>query len=165
MLSRWRMQEQHGGERGLPEVQYVFLELPKYEGGRRPRNTVEKWAYFFRAAPSLDRVPEELAEGPYAQALEVARTANLSEEEWTDYERQKMAEQDYRGGLSLAEQRGREEEARAAVLDLCEVLDIEVTAAHQAHLMTLDLAALTALRRHLKAQRAWPDPAAHLSSR
>jgi predicted transposase/invertase (TIGR01784 family) len=26
MLSRWRMQEQHSGERGLPQVQYAFLE-------------------------------------------------------------------------------------------------------------------------------------------
>ena len=35
MLSRWRMQEQHGGALGLSQVQYVFLELPKYRGGRR----------------------------------------------------------------------------------------------------------------------------------
>ena len=73
LLSRWRMQEQHGGELGLPEVQYVFLELPKYEAGKHPKSTVEKWAYFFREARSLARVPEELAEAPYAEALEVAR--------------------------------------------------------------------------------------------
>src|SRR6185436_2147169 len=30
MLSRWRMQEQHNGAQGLPQVQYAFLELPKY---------------------------------------------------------------------------------------------------------------------------------------
>ena len=106
MLSRWRMQEQHGGERGLPELQYVFVELPKYQTGKRPRTTVDKWSYFFREAPSLQRVPDELAEGPYAQALEVARTANLTEAEWIEYEREKMAEQHFRGGLSLAEQRG-----------------------------------------------------------
>jgi predicted transposase/invertase (TIGR01784 family) len=108
MLSRWRMQEQHGGERGLGEVQYVFLELPKYQAGMRPRTTVDKWTHFFRVAPSLERIPEELSEGPYAQALEVARRANLSEGEWQEYERAKMAEQDFRGGLSLAEKRGME---------------------------------------------------------
>ena len=36
MLSRWRMQKQHGGEKGLPQVQYVFLELPKYAAGDAP---------------------------------------------------------------------------------------------------------------------------------
>jgi predicted transposase/invertase (TIGR01784 family) len=109
MLSRWRMQEQHSGERSLGEVQYVFLELPKYQAGKRPRTTVDKWTHFFRVAPSLERIPEELSEGPYAQALEVARRANFTEEEWQEYERAKMAEQDFRGGLSLAEKRGLEQ--------------------------------------------------------
>ncbi len=36
MLSRWRMQEKHSGVLGLSEVQYVFVELPKYAGGAEP---------------------------------------------------------------------------------------------------------------------------------
>src|SRR5262249_59894845 len=48
MLSRWRMQEQHSGATGLPQVQYVFLELPKYTAGDHPQTLVDKWAYFFR---------------------------------------------------------------------------------------------------------------------
>ena len=48
MLSRWRMQEQHRGEKGMPQVQYVFLELPKYDAGDNPEALVDKWAYFFR---------------------------------------------------------------------------------------------------------------------
>lgn len=109
MLSRWRNQEQHGGELGLHEVQYVFLELPKGDAGKRPQTTVDRWAYFFREAGTLDRVPEELAEAPFADALEVARTMHLTEEEWTEYERERMAEQDYRGGISLAVQRAADE--------------------------------------------------------
>src|SRR5262245_18002561 len=46
MLSRWRMVEQHSGERGLSQVQYVFLELPKYAAGDMPESVVDKWAYF-----------------------------------------------------------------------------------------------------------------------
>jgi predicted transposase/invertase (TIGR01784 family) len=108
MLSRWRMQEQHGGERGLGEVQYVFLELPKYQADSKPKTTVEKWAYFFREARSLERIPEALSEAPYAEALEVTRKANLSDDEWQAYDREKIAEQDFRGGLSLAEKLGEE---------------------------------------------------------
>ena len=44
MVSHWRMQEQHSGEKGLPQVQYVFLELPKYEAGATPETLVDKWA-------------------------------------------------------------------------------------------------------------------------
>ncbi|MFN9907022.1 MAG: PD-(D/E)XK nuclease family transposase, partial [bacterium] len=93
MLSRWRMQEQHSGERGLPQVQYVFLELPKYAAGEAPGSLVEKWAYFFREAKHLEGVPAALAEAPFREALDVARTASFSAEEWEAYERAKMAEQ------------------------------------------------------------------------
>lgn len=118
MLSRWRNQEQHGGALGLNEVQYVFLELPKADAGKRPQTTVEKWAYFFRKAPNLTRVPEELSEAPFARALEVARTANLSEEEWSEYEREGMAVQDYRGGIALAERRAAERATARTTLEV-----------------------------------------------
>ena len=117
MLSRWRMQEQHSGERGLSQVQYVFLELPKYEAGEAPRSLVEKWAYFFREAKNLDVVPPALSETPFREALEVARTTTFSAEEWEAYERAKMAEQDARGALSVARQEGRQEGHRSGVAD------------------------------------------------
>jgi hypothetical protein len=117
MLSRWRMQEQQGGARGLGQLQFVFLELPKYEGTRPPETAVEKWAYFFREARRLKEVPEVLGEWPYREALEAARVARFTVEEWEAYLRAGMAIQDERGALALAEQRGlqrgREEALRA----------------------------------------------------
>jgi predicted transposase/invertase (TIGR01784 family) len=106
MLSRWRLQEQHGGEVGLSQVQYVFLELPKYAAGDEPQTLVDKWAYFFREANNLNVVPPALSEGPFREALEVARTATFTPEEWELYERAKMAEQDARGALSVAHEEG-----------------------------------------------------------
>lgn len=172
MLSRWRMSEQHSGAEGLPEVQYVFLELPKYTAGDSPQSSRERWAWFFREAASLRQVPPALAQEPYSRALEVARVANLSESEGTEYEREKMAVQDFRGGLSLAEKRGRQEgrqeglqaghEAgrreglRAAILDLLDVLDLAPSAEQLAQLDALDSEALDRLRGQIKAQRAWP---------
>ncbi len=81
MLSRWRMQEQHSGEKGLPQMQYAFLELPKYEAGDAPGTLIEKWAYFFREAKNLNVVPDALSEGPFRDALEVSRTAGFSADE------------------------------------------------------------------------------------
>ena len=109
MLSRWRMQEQHSGEQGLPQVQYAFLELPKYAAGEAPTTLIDKWAYFFREAKNLSVVPPALSEEPFRDALEVARTATFSPEEWEAYERAKMAEQDARGALAVARQEGAEE--------------------------------------------------------
>jgi len=109
MLSRWRMQEQHSGERGLPQMQYAFMELPKYAAGDAPAALIDRWAYFFREAKNLSVVPPALSEDPFRGALEVARTATFSPEEWEAYERAKMAEQDARGALAVARQEGAEE--------------------------------------------------------
>jgi predicted transposase/invertase (TIGR01784 family) len=143
MLSRWRMQERHGGALGLSQVQYVFLELPKYGAAEAPQSLVEKWAYFFREAKNLDVVPPTLSEGPFREALEVARAANFTTSEWDAYERSKMAEQDARGALSLARTEARSEgkaEGRAegeakgkaeAVLAVLDARGIALTAAQQ----------------------------------
>ncbi|HEU4535917.1 MAG TPA: Rpn family recombination-promoting nuclease/putative transposase [Polyangiaceae bacterium] len=185
MLSRWRMQEQHGGAPGLSQIQYAFLELPKYAGGDAPRTTVEKWAYFFREAKNFDVVPPALSERPYRDALDVARTASFSPPEWEAYERAKMAEQDARGALSVAhgeghaaglaqglregeargkqeglregEARGKREGLRAAVLDLCELLGLEPTEAQRARLDAMGVDELEQLRRGLKQARRWPS--------
>lgn len=163
MLSRWRMQEQHSHVVGLSQVQYVFLELPKYRAGANPTTTVEKWAYLFREARNLDVVPAPLSERPFRDALDVARTTSFTPEEWEAYERAKMAEQDARGSLSLAHREGVEEGKRQgltvglrrAVLDLCEVLGIEVTAERQAELAAAEPAEIEALCERIKRERRW----------
>ncbi|WP_437751523.1 Rpn family recombination-promoting nuclease/putative transposase [Sorangium sp. So ce1389] len=117
MLSRWRMHEQHSGERGLPQVQYAFLELPKYAAGDAPATLIDKWAYFFREAKNLNVVPPALSEKPFRDALEVARTATFSPEEWEAYERAKMAEQDARGALAVARQEGIEQGHKSGLVE------------------------------------------------
>ncbi|MCC6557873.1 MAG: Rpn family recombination-promoting nuclease/putative transposase [Polyangiaceae bacterium] len=109
MLSRWRMQEQRSGVKGLPELQFVFLELPKYAGGHEPQTLVDKWAYFFREAENLVVIPEALRHPPLLEALEAARTACFSREEWDAYIAAGMAIQNERGALSLARKEGRDE--------------------------------------------------------
>ena len=107
MLSRWSMQEETTGARRLQQMRYAFLELPKYTAGENPRTTVEKWTWFFRETSHFKTVPPSLSEGPYAQALDVARTSGFTPEEWEAYDRAKIAEQDARGALTLAEKQGR----------------------------------------------------------
>ncbi|HRI64003.1 MAG TPA: Rpn family recombination-promoting nuclease/putative transposase [Polyangium sp.] len=117
MLSRWRMQEQTRGEKGLSQIQYAFLELPKYAAGDEPTSLIDKWAYFFREAQNLDVVPPVLAEKPFLEAFEVARRATFSAYEWEAYDRAKMAEQDARGALSLVRKEGLRDGRREGILE------------------------------------------------
>ena len=143
MLSRWRMQEQHGGALGLSQVQYVFLELPKYSSGDDPQGTIDRWAYFFREAENLAVAPPALSVPPYREALEVARIAGFSTGELDLYDRSKIAEQDARGALSLAERQGRDEgrregrveEAARAVLTVLRARGLEMSDTAREHIL------------------------------
>jgi predicted transposase/invertase (TIGR01784 family) len=126
MLSRWRMQEQRSKKVGLPQVQYTFLELPKYEGGSDPRTTIEKWAYFFREAKNLNVVPPALEKGPFREALDIARLASFSPGEWEAYDRAKMAEQDARGSITVARQEGKFAGQTEAILKVLEARGVAV---------------------------------------
>jgi predicted transposase/invertase (TIGR01784 family) len=151
MLSRWRMQEQHGGARGLGQLQFVFVELPKYDDSHPPRTPVEKWAYFFREARNLRVVPEELAERPYKDALEAARAAGFTEEEWDEYIREGMAIQDERGALALAaregEQRGEQRGMRGALAEILRQRGVPLSPVEQTRLESCE--DLGTLRRWL----------------
>jgi predicted transposase/invertase (TIGR01784 family) len=142
MLSRWRMQEQHSGHKGLRQVQYAFLELPKYEAGKDPETLIDKWAYFFREAKNLEVIPPALSEGPFREALEVARRANFTAEEWEAYERSKMAEQDERGALSLAHREGELKGRRDTLLRLLVRAGIALTEDDRARIQACADAAL-----------------------
>ena len=129
MLSRWRMQEQKSGVAGLPHLQFVFLELPKYTAGHDPQTHVDKWVYFFREAEKLLAIPEALRDPPLLDALEGARTARFNRQEWDAYIAASMAIQNERGALALASREGelkgrnegRAEEAARAVLTVLRV--------------------------------------------
>ncbi len=179
MLSRWRRvippqspqgdgAEQHSGTLGLSQVQYVFLELPKYAAGPHPVDLVDKWALFFRDAENLDVIPPELDEEPFREAFEIARIAQLSEAEYEFYERQKMAEQDGRGMLIKAREEGHaegREEGRAEgeekahrknVRAFCEATGIGWDDKRQRYVDALPLEKLEALWESLLRDRRWP---------
>jgi len=156
MLSRWRMQEQKTGTRGLSQLQLVFLELPKYDDTREPRSLVEKWAYFFREAESLTAIPQALSHPPVLEALEAARTARFTTAEWDAYIRAGMAIQNERGALSLAHKEGEEKGLRLGIEALCDALGVELSVERKRALQSLDSAGLAELLPTLRADRHWP---------
>jgi predicted transposase/invertase (TIGR01784 family) len=159
MLSRWSMREEETGARRLQQMRYAFMELPKYGAGDAPSTLVDRWAYFFRETAHLKAVPSALAQGPFARALEVARSSGFSPEEWEAYDRAKVAEQDARGALGLERRLGRaegiKEGLRTAIEDLCGVLGVDLTSDRRLTLATLDEAALRAMMTSLLRGRRW----------
>jgi predicted transposase/invertase (TIGR01784 family) len=167
MLSRWRMQEQNHGALALSQVQYVFLELPKYTKGAAAETTVERWAHFFRVAENLEVIPPELAQEPFRTALEQARTASFTSMEWDAYDRAKIAEQDARGAVSFAERQG---EARGfahgheqgliaglrrSIEEVCDLLSIPLSPARREETAAMSREQLEALLARLKRDRRW----------
>jgi predicted transposase/invertase (TIGR01784 family) len=167
MLSRWRMQEQNHGAQALSQVQYVFLELPKYTKGATAETTVERWAHFFRVAENLTVIPPELSAEPFRTALEQARTAGFTTAEWDAYDRAKVAEQDARGAISLAERqgeargyaRGRVEGLadglRRSIEEVCELLAIPLDPERRSEIAALSREELETLLARLKRERRW----------
>lgn len=171
MLSRWSMREEQSGTNGLRQLRFVFLELPKYDTTRPPQTMIEKWAYFFREAGDLTVVPEVLAESPFIDALDAARTAAFTVDEWDAYILAGIAIQNERGALAVAEQRGEERgELRGLQIGeergeqrglqrgleaLCRALRIELTDDRRHQLSTLDMAGLQALFAQLETHGRW----------
>ena len=159
MLTRWRMTEQQTGAKELGQIQLVFLELPKYDATRPPQTVVEKWAYFFREADNLTMVPEVLAEPPFVDALDAARTAGFTVSEWDAYILAGIAIQNERGALAVAEQRGeqrgREAGLRQGIEALCGALGIELTEQRRRELASLDAAGLETLLARLGQHQRW----------
>jgi predicted transposase/invertase (TIGR01784 family) len=87
MLSRWNMTERASGNRGLLQVQYAFLELPKLPERKPETAGAAYWAWLFVHAPELSEMPADLPQGPFREALELANEATFSQEERDAYQR------------------------------------------------------------------------------
>jgi predicted transposase/invertase (TIGR01784 family) len=156
LVSRWRMQEAQGGRLGLGSVRYVLVELPKLPMDKVPENAAEEWAWIFRHAETLDAIPDTLTTPQARAALEAIRTRWFDDEVWDEYDRARLAAHDARDAVLRAVGQARVEGLRAAVRDLCDVLQIERGSTHEASISRGDEASLRALRDALKRDRRWP---------
>ncbi len=164
MLSHWRMTERLSGAPGIPQVEYVFCELPKL-GERRPATVAERWVGLFNAAPLLDA--ETVAREPFTdaqrEALSLANESTFSDAELEAYRKardevQQMIQygRDAEGrGHSLGRAEGRAEGVREAIAAVCELLGVALDDARRAWIVAADTSALDARLASLRASRRW----------
>jgi predicted transposase/invertase (TIGR01784 family) len=104
-LNRHRILDVETGERIMEDMEFNFIELPKFNIERKDLKTlVEKWVFFIKEAETLEVIPDEMDDAGLRSAFEQANIQTWSQEEIDAY--------DY-AGLRETEDRLRLEKARA----------------------------------------------------
>jgi predicted transposase/invertase (TIGR01784 family) len=95
------------GERVIKDMNFYFIELPKFV--KTPDNLdtiIDKWVYFIKEAENLDVIPDNLNDEGLTEAYQDANKNTWTKEELDAYNYTAMREQDERGREQAAEMRG-----------------------------------------------------------
>ncbi len=104
-ICRHRILDVETGERIIDDMEFSFIELPKFNVQRKDLKTlVEKWVFFIKEAENLEVIPEGVDDPGLKAAYEEANIQTWSPEELEAY--------DY-AGLRETEDRLRLEKAKA----------------------------------------------------
>jgi predicted transposase/invertase (TIGR01784 family) len=91
------------GERVIKDMDFYFIELPKFRKRLNELdNVTDKWIYFIKEAENLDVIPDNIEDNGLQEAYLYANKNTWSMEELRAYDYQAMREQDERGRLSKA---------------------------------------------------------------
>ena len=91
------------GERVIKDMDFYFIELPKFKKQLHELNNVtDKWIYFIKEAENLDVIPDNIEDSGLQEAYLYANKNTWSMEELRAYDYQAMREQDERGRMSKA---------------------------------------------------------------
>jgi predicted transposase/invertase (TIGR01784 family) len=116
-------------ENELDDIKYTFIELPKFKLKVDELETlIEKWIFFIKEAENLNVIPENTDDEGLIEAYKDADKHSWKKEELVAYDNAFIAEQDERGRLELAEERG-ELKAKQEVAKRCleNGMSIEIT--------------------------------------
>lgn len=106
-ISRSQVRDIETGEQTLKDMEFTFIELPKFKLELHELETLtEKWVYFIKNAENLDVIPENIHDKGLKSAYEEANVQTWTQEELDAYEYAFMREEDERARLDKAEQKG-----------------------------------------------------------
>lgn len=103
-------------EHALKDIQFTFIELKKFDKQIEDLNTLtEKWVFFIKNAENLDVIPENIEDEGLIEAYKDADKHSWQKEELIAYDNASIAEQDERGKLIAAENKGKIEEKEGVI--------------------------------------------------
>ena len=99
--------DEETGECTLGDIKFRFIELPKFKKKEQELTSIiDKWIYFIKKAEKLDVIPSNTDDEGLLAAYEEAKKHNWTKEEYDAYIYSGMREQDQKGEINAAEQRG-----------------------------------------------------------
>lgn len=106
-LSRHQILNVQTHEQELEDLEFTFIELPKFKLAEDEVSTLlEKWVYFIKHAKDLEVVPPHVDDEALQTAYETAEQFGWTSADLEAYEYRGIKIQDERGALELAEWRG-----------------------------------------------------------
>ncbi len=126
-ISRSRIHDIDTGEITIKDIEFNFIELPKFNLKESELSTLsEKWIYFIKNAKNLDIIPNNTEDKGLQTAYQEANQRTWTQEEMNAYDYVYMREENARAEMDkatkkahqLGHQQGEEESERNMVLKL-----------------------------------------------
>ncbi|TAE47897.1 MAG: Rpn family recombination-promoting nuclease/putative transposase [Bacteroidetes bacterium] len=118
-ISRSQVRDIETGEQTIKDMEFNFIELPKFNIELQALKTLaEKWIYFIKNAENLEVIPDNIHDEGLKSAYEEANVQTWTQEELDAYEYAFMREEDERARLDKAKQDGKEENKTHTILKL-----------------------------------------------
>jgi len=106
-LSHHAVCDVEDGERIIKDMDFYFIELPKFDTPLANLTEItDKWIFFIKEAENLEVVPENVDDEGLKAAYHGANKHSWTKEELDAYDYSAMREQDERGKIELAEKKG-----------------------------------------------------------
>ncbi len=105
-ISRHKFVDIMTGENVIKDIEFNFIELPKFNKSENQLNSIiDQWVYFIKNAENLEVIPENINDEGLKHAYQDAAKHNWTQAELDAYDYVFMREQDERGRYSLAMKR------------------------------------------------------------
>jgi predicted transposase/invertase (TIGR01784 family) len=109
-ISRSQIRDVETGEQTIKDMEFTFVELPKFNKELHELKTLtEKWVYFIKNAENLEVVPDNINDEGLKSAYEEANVQTWTQEELDAYEYAFMREEDEKARLDKAKKDGKYE--------------------------------------------------------
>jgi predicted transposase/invertase (TIGR01784 family) len=107
-ISRSQISDVETGEQTIKDMEFNFIELPKFKKELHELDTLtDKWIYFIKNAENLEVVPGNINDEGLKSAYEEANVQTWTQEELDAYEYAFMREEDEKARLDKAELKGK----------------------------------------------------------
>ncbi len=118
-ISRNQIRDVETGEQTIKDMEFNFIELPKFNKELHELETLtEKWVYFIKNAENLEVVPDNINDEGLKSAYEEANVQTWTQEELDAYEYAFMREEDERARLEKAELKGEEKKEVEVIFEM-----------------------------------------------